>query len=148
MLHDVKLDMDRTQRHALTRATTATTAPDTTSTPTLDAQTSATGVPMQATTDQRGEIKRPIEADGEMGAGVGDVDTDVPMHENVWSPWETRRKPRDDATVESGTSADLQSGNWTEVSTTRLGHARHPSRILPRASGEGDFRSPRAVFKL
>ena len=36
-------------------------------------------MPTQATTDQSGGIKRPIEANSEMGTGAGDVDTDVPM---------------------------------------------------------------------
>ena len=44
-----------------------------TSKTTLDAETSATDVPMQATSDQSGGIKRPIEANCEMGTGVGDV---------------------------------------------------------------------------
>ena len=63
----------------LTLATTTTTAGATTSAstsvplttaskPTLDAQTSATDV--QATSDQSGGIKRPIEANSEMGTGV------------------------------------------------------------------------------
>ena len=71
-------------------ATTTTTAPvttsastsvrtTTTSNPTLDVQTSATDVPLHDTTAQSGGIRRPMEADSEMGTGVGDVDTDVPM---------------------------------------------------------------------
>ena len=49
----------------------------------------------------------------------------------------TRRQSRDDATADSGTNAGLQSGDWIEGSTTRLGYPRHPSRILPRANGGG-----------
>ena len=45
----------------------------------MDAQTSATGVPVHATGAQSGGIKRPIEANGEMWTGAGDVDMDVPM---------------------------------------------------------------------
>ena len=47
---------------------------------------------------------------------------------------------RDDA-GESGTNADLMSGDLIEVSTTRLGYTRHPIRILPRASVAADRRS-------
>ena len=67
-----------------------------------------------------------------------------PMRESTKAPdrhgdrciqGETRQESRDDATAESGTSAGLQSGDWTEGSMTRLGYPRHPSCILPRASG-------------
>ena len=75
----------------LAPTTTTTTAPATnsasTSVPvtitsklTLDAQTSATDVPVHATTDQSGGgMMRPMEANSKLVTGVGDVDTDVPM---------------------------------------------------------------------
>ena len=74
----------------LALAATTTTEPATTSASTsipltntskstLDAQTSATDVSMQATCEPSGGLKRPIEANGEMETGVGDADTDVPM---------------------------------------------------------------------
>ena len=71
-----------------TPATTITTAPATTSASTsvpttttskltLDAQTSVSDVPMQATSDQSGAIKRPIKTNSEMEVDVSDVDTDL-----------------------------------------------------------------------
>ena len=73
----------------------------------------------------------------------GSTTTEARKHENAWSPWrslcskEARRQSLDDAIAGRGTNADLKSGDWIEGSTRRLGYPRHPSRILPRASGGG-----------